>query len=88
MNVEFRKSFERDLLEINQKSLLEKIQATIELIETIAIPSDIPNLKKLKTKGNYYRIRIGNYRIGLTLEDDTFTFVRVLPRKEIYRYFP
>jgi len=58
MNVEFRKSFERDLLEINQKSLLEKIQATIELVETIAIPSDIP---KLKTKGNYYRIRIGNY---------------------------
>lgn len=58
MNVEFRKSFERDLLEINQKSLLEKIQATIELVETIAIPSDI---LKIKTKGNYYRIRIGNY---------------------------
>ena len=58
MNVEFRKSSERDLLEINQKSLLEKIQATIELVETIAIPSDI---LKIKTKGNYYRIRIGNY---------------------------
>ena len=85
MNVEFRKSFERDLLEINKKLLLEKIQATIELMETITIPSDIP---KLKTKGNYYCIRIGNYRIGLTLKDETFTFVRVLPRKDIYRYFP
>jgi len=88
MKVEFRKSFEQDLLEINDKTLLTKIQTTIELVETVSKPNDISNLKKLKMKGNYYRIRVGNYRIGLTLKDDTFTFVRVLPRKDIYRDFP
>ncbi len=88
MNVEFRKSFEQDLLEINDKVLLAKIQTTIELVETVSTPNEISNLKKLKIKGSYYRIRVGNYRIGLTLKDDTFTFVRVLPRKEIYRDFP
>ena len=88
MNVEFRKSFEGDLLEINDKALLAKIKVTIELIETADTPNEIPNLKMLKIKGSYYRIRVGNYRIDLTLKDDTFTFVRVLPRKDIYRDFP
>jgi hypothetical protein len=27
-------------------------------------------------------------RIGITIEDDLVTFVRVLHRKEIYRFFP
>lgn len=46
------------------------------------------NLKKLKGGGNYYRIRVGEYRIGIIVEGDAITFVRCLHRKEIYRYFP
>ena len=65
MNVEYRKSFERDLLEINDKALLVKIKVTIERVEIADTPNEIPNLKKLKIKGSYYRIRVGNYRIGL-----------------------
>ncbi|MBP1468695.1 type II toxin-antitoxin system RelE/ParE family toxin [Candidatus Chloroploca sp. M-50] len=36
----------------------------------------------------YYRIRIGDYRLGLFVEDDTITVVRFLHRRDIYRYFP
>lgn len=36
----------------------------------------------------YYRIRVGDYRLGLALEGDTVILVRFLHRKEIYRYFP
>jgi mRNA-degrading endonuclease RelE of RelBE toxin-antitoxin system len=31
---------------------------------------------------------VGNYRLGLIIEAETVIFVRVLHRKEIYRYFP
>jgi len=86
MNVEFWKSFECNLLEINDKALLSKSKVTIELVETADTLNEIPNLKKLTIKGSYYRIRVGHYRIGLALKDDTF--VRVLPRKDIYRDFP
>ena len=48
----------------------------------------IPNLKRLETSGKYYRIRVGDYRIGFAFERGTVTFVRRLNRKEIYRYFP
>ena len=88
MNIEFRKSFERDLRDIHDTALLQKIQTAIEAIEIAVSPSEIPNLKKMKGKGSYYRIRIGEYRMGLMLIKDTFIIVRVLPRKEIYRYFP
>ena len=88
MNIEFRKSFERDLRDIDDAALLQKIQTAIEAIEISVSPSEIPNLKKMKGKGSYYRIRIGEYRMGLMLIKDTFIVVRVLPRKEIYRYFP
>ena len=50
--------------------------------------SEIPNLKKLKSDGDYYRIRIGDYRLGLIIENGTIIFVRLLHRSEIYRYFP
>ena len=49
---------------------------------------DIPNLKKLSGYKNVYRIRVGEYRIGLYVEEDTIVFARILPRKEIYRFFP
>ena len=88
MNIEFRKSFERDLRDIDDITLLQKIQTAIEAIEIAVSPSEIPNLKKMKGKGSYYRIRIGEYRMGLMLIKDTFIVVRVLHREEIYRYFP
>jgi mRNA interferase RelE/StbE len=88
MNVEFRKSFEKDLSKIRDETLLQKIQAVIEEVENAENLLDVNNIKKLKADGDYYRIRIGDYRIGLTISDDAIVFVRALQRKDIYRYFP
>jgi mRNA interferase RelE/StbE len=88
MNVEFRKSFEKDLSKIRDVELLQRIQAVIEEVESIDSLTDLSNVKKLKAEGDYYRVRVGDYRIGLSISEDVATFVRVLHRKEIYRYFP
>jgi mRNA interferase RelE/StbE len=45
-------------------------------------------LEKLKGYSNFYKIRVGNYRVGVQFEHATLIFERVLHRKEIYRYFP
>ncbi|NPA92437.1 MAG: type II toxin-antitoxin system RelE/ParE family toxin, partial [Chloroflexi bacterium] len=37
---------------------------------------------------SFYRIRLGDYRLGLEIEGDTVVFVRFLHRRDIYRYFP
>lgn len=35
-----------------------------------------------------YRIKLGDYRIGVFIEDETIEFVRFVHRKDIYKKFP
>ena len=89
MNIEFKKSFARDLKKkAKDANLRLRVQEVIQQVDDADLIDEIKNLKKLRAKGNYYRIRLGNYRIGLTIEGDTTCFVRFLHRSEIYRYFP
>ncbi|MDJ0844187.1 type II toxin-antitoxin system RelE family toxin [Crocosphaera sp.] len=88
MKTQFRKSFEKDLKKILDKKLLIKIKEIIQEIETVTTLGEIKNLKKIKGEANFYRIRIGEYRIGIKVNEDTVTFVRLLHRREIYRFFP
>ena len=34
-----------------------------------------------------YRMRVGDYRIGIAVEEDEVEFVRFLHRHDVYRYF-
>lgn len=89
MNIEFKKSFAKDLKKkAKDTNLLVRIREVIQQVDDADRMSDIRNLKRLRAEGSYYRIRIGDYRIGLTIEADTICFVRCLHRSEIYRYFP
>jgi mRNA interferase RelE/StbE len=87
LKVRFKASFASDLRAIKDKSLLERVKALIATVESTETLSDIPNLKKLRG-GAYYRIRLGDYRVGLVVEENAIVFVRVLHRREVYRYFP
>ena len=88
MKVEFKRSFLRDLKKVKDKSLKGRIRQIIELVEQAQSPQEIANLRKLRGGSNYFRIRVGDYRIGLIIESDIVIFVRLLHRKDIYRYFP
>ena len=88
MNVEFRKSFEKDLGNILDETLLQRIKAVIEEVENAENLGNVSSIKKLKADGDYYRIRVGDYRIGITVSENVVIFVRVLHRKDVYRYFP
>ena len=58
------------------------------MVEASEKLSDLPSVKKMSGGGNYYRVRIEDYRIGLAVEGNHVDFVRLLHRKDIYRYFP
>lgn len=88
MKVEFRESFAKDLEGVRERSVLKRAKEVIEAVEKADSLADITSLKKLKGGGNYFRLRVGDYRIGVTLEDNTVIFVRLLNRKDIYKYFP
>jgi mRNA interferase RelE/StbE len=88
VKVQYRGSFAKDLRSIKNRDILDHIKETIEQVEKAQSQQNIANLKKLKVGSNYYRIRAGEYRLGVIIEKDTITFIRCLNRKEIYRYFP
>ncbi|MBC7778348.1 MAG: type II toxin-antitoxin system RelE/ParE family toxin [Phycisphaerae bacterium] len=89
MTIEYSTRFIKDLKALKGTPFFEKIKTlAFEFVATIDAPDEIPHFAKLEGYDQYYRIRIGDYRIGVKLEDDTLIFMRVLHRKEIYRYFP
>jgi mRNA interferase RelE/StbE len=88
MKVSVRKTFEADVRHIHEKKLLSSIERIITHIEGADNLHLIANLKKLKGYKHYYRIRIGDYRIGLSIEQNEVAFVRFMHRKDIYKNFP
>jgi mRNA interferase RelE/StbE len=88
VKVEFRDSFAKDLKGVKEKGLLGRVREIIEAVEKADSLTELPNLKKLKGGGNYFRVRVGEYRVGVALDGDTVVFVRFLNRKDIYKHFP
>ena len=88
MQVEFRKTFKQDLKNLKDGKVLKRIQKVVEEVELANALSEIRNIKLLQGHEDFYRIRVGDYRIGLFVEEETVAFVRILQRKEVYRYFP
>jgi len=88
VKVVFRQSFERDLKKIKDRSMLDRVRQVIELIEAADNLQEMPNVKKLTGSKSFFRIRIGEYRIGIFLDADEVEFVRCLHRRDMYRYFP
>lgn len=88
MKTEFLKRFFKDLEKISDQNVLNEIRQVVNEVETATHFSGIKNLRKLKGYRNTYRIRLGDYRIGVYIENDTVEFARFVHRKDIYRIFP
>ena len=88
MVVEYSRRFLKDLDKLNQASVRRDIKDIIAQIENAASLAEITNIKKLKGYQFAYRIRSGDYRIGLFIENNIVELARVADRKEIYKVFP
>jgi mRNA interferase RelE/StbE len=45
-------------------------------------------IERMKGYRGYYKVRFGDYRVGIKVEGDTVIFERVKNRKDIYKFFP
>jgi mRNA interferase RelE/StbE len=88
MNFEIEKAFARDFRKLKSKELASLISEIIKQVSEASTPNEIPNLKKLSGYKSAFRIRIGDYRIGIIIERNTIIFVAFAHRKEIYKRFP
>lgn len=88
MRVEFLTKFHKDLQKIKQQSVLDAVEESIINAESANSINEVKNLKKLAGYKNVYRVRVGDYRIGLFIENDIIEFARIAHRKDIYNVFP
>jgi mRNA interferase RelE/StbE len=88
MKTEFKTSFLNSVRKIKDDKIKADILRTILKAETVENILQIHDLKKLKGYRDFYRIRIGNYRIGIKVEKGTIVFAALAHRKDIYRIFP
>lgn len=88
MNINYEKSFLKDIQKLNDKKVAAKLKDFISSLEEKENLQNIPNIKKLKGYDNYYRLKIGNYRLGFSYQDNEIDIIRFLHRKDIYKLFP
>ncbi len=88
MNITVNRKFLKDLAKLPADQQQKIEQLVFVESERITLIEEIKGIKKLQGYQIYYRIRFGDYRVGIRHEDEAMVFERVLHRKDIYRYFP
>jgi mRNA interferase RelE/StbE len=74
--------------------LSKDIQSRVETIVfselQVENPFDLGYINKMKGYRDKYKIRVGDYRIGLTIDKANQTIIcqRVAHRRKIYKIFP
>lgn len=89
MKVEYRKLFLKDLKSLKKQPVYQQIyELAFTILPNLSSIQELPNVKALVGTSNRYRIRVGNYRVGIELHGNNLEMMRVLHRREFYRYFP
>jgi mRNA interferase RelE/StbE len=88
MNVKFESRFEKDLKSVKDRNLLARLKQLILSCKEAEALAEINNLKKMQGYDSFYRIRLGEYRVGIEVFESEIIFVRFLHRKDIYKFFP
>lgn len=88
MTIQFRKRFLKDLAQLPSKprELIEGF--AFQEINSLTSLSQSGKIEQLKGYPGFYKIRFGDYRVGLRADGDVVIFERALHRKDIYRFFP
>ena len=88
MEISYDARFNRDMRQIRNATMTCRVEQVIKELKAGSNITEIRGVRKLRAEGRHYRIRIGNYRLGITMAGDTVILARFLPRSEIYRHFP
>lgn len=89
MKLIFRKTFIKDIKKIKDPKVARKIEQIIIELKEVEFLEELPNFKKMKGYSIAYRIRVGDYRMGIyKISKDELEIIRFLKREDIYKVFP
>lgn len=89
MKVAFSKKYERQFDKLSNAKTQKQIASAIKSIIEAKRLEEIPSIRKLKGFANAYRVRSGQFRIGLIREAaGTILIAAFDQRKDFYDIFP
>ena len=88
MEIRYHSQFNRDLRQLRNSNLAHSIEQLISELNTASSLIEVRGVRRLRGGGRHYRIRIGDYRLGITQDGTAIILRRLLHRSEIYRHFP
>lgn len=87
MKIVFLSKFYKDLGKIKDKNTRERLLKIIEEIESANSLLDINNIKKLSGDKISYRIRLGDYRLGIFYEKIQLNLFALFTEKIYIKFF-
>ena len=89
MNLLFDESFEKSIKKLKDKRIKIRVIDLIETFQEAENITEVPNIKKMQGFQSFYRVRLGDYRVGFELLEDNIVYlILIAHRKDIYKYFP
>jgi len=89
LKVLYAKALLKDLEAVSRNTgVKKKLSKLIETLKAIDTLDGIRHIKKIEGYDCYYRLRIGDYRLGLKISEGTVELISFLHRRDIYRRFP
>jgi mRNA interferase RelE/StbE len=88
--VEIGRDFLKDLSKLPSKTRKRVEDLAFSVLPEADNPVDLGKIEKLKGFTDFYKVRYGDYRVGLKIDKSKRAIVvlRVLHRRDIYRQFP
>ena len=70
MIIDYKASFHRDIKKLKDKEQAARLKEILSEIKAAKNLSEIKNIRKIEGFPNHYRIKTGDYRVGLVLSGD------------------
>lgn len=89
MIVIFDSSFSKSLNKLNDRQVKDRLRTLIFSMEKAKSITELTAIKPMKGHAGFYRIRLGDYRVGFELTNNNeILLILVAHRKDIYKRFP
>jgi mRNA interferase RelE/StbE len=89
LKILYGKALAKDLEAISPNAIVKKrLSKLIDTLKVIDTLDGLKHIKKIEGYDCYYRLRLGDYRLGMKVSGNTVELIRFLHRRDIYRRFP
>jgi len=88
MKILLNQTFQKEVRALSPTIKIRILKIIDRVVQAESL-ADIPNIKAMEGSKNFFRIRLGDYRIGFFKHsDNTIEFQKVGPRGSFYNRFP